>query len=82
MSDVLSPIRNLPWEGLARLQEKEISGSAVLGIAAVQLAARAAHFAARRAQNEPSFGSPLVNLEVGQSSQLQARGMSPDLRLP
>jgi hypothetical protein len=39
----------------------------VLGIAAVQLAARAARYAARCAQNEPSFGSPPVNLEVGQN---------------
>lgn len=54
----------------------------MLGIAAMQLAARAAHYAARCAQNEPSFGFPPVNLEVGQSQQLQARGMSPGLRLP
>jgi hypothetical protein len=54
----------------------------VLGIAAVQLAARAAHYAARSAQNEPDFGSPPVNLEVGQSQKLLARGMSPGLRLP
>ena len=54
----------------------------MLGIAAVQLAARAAHYAARCAQNEPSFASPPVNLEVRQSQQLQGRGMSPGLRLP
>jgi uncharacterized protein YoaH (UPF0181 family) len=79
---VRSATRKLPWGGLVRLRQKEISGGAALGIAAAQLAARAAHYAARCAKNEPSFGSPPVNLGVGQIQELQARGMSPGLRLP
>ena len=39
----LSATLKLPLGALVRLRQKEISGGAVLGIAAMQLAARAAH---------------------------------------